>query len=99
MPLETRKTLWLKKINIRGAISEKNKVFKLLKQEGCDKALKIYKEKHKLCKRQITAAKIESETITARESKNNPKMFFNYIYSKKSDIESVRPLSNNLVQW
>ncbi|KAG9460256.1 hypothetical protein GDO78_023053 [Eleutherodactylus coqui] len=40
-------------------------------------------------------AKEEAERLVAKENKNNPKLFFNYINSKRMCTESAGPLTNN----
>ncbi|CAJ0934560.1 unnamed protein product [Ranitomeya imitator] len=70
--------MWLNK-EVRQAINSKKKAFALLKQDGTIEALKNYREKNTLSKKLIKAAKKETEKHIAKESKTNPKLFFNYI--------------------
>ncbi|CAJ0934920.1 unnamed protein product [Ranitomeya imitator] len=58
-------------------------------------ALKNYREKNTLSKKLIKAAKKETEKHIAKESKTNPKLFFNYINSKRIKTENVGPLKNS----
>ncbi|CAJ0962574.1 unnamed protein product [Ranitomeya imitator] len=59
------------------------------------KLLKNYREKNTLSKKLIKAAKKETEKHIAKESKTNPKLFFNYINSKRIKTENVGPLKNS----
>ena len=62
---------------VKKAINDKKKAYKSLKQEGSQEALINYKEKSRICKKLIKFAKLETERLIAKESKTNPKMFFN----------------------
>ena len=73
-----KKPMWINR-TVKKAINDKKKAYKTLKQEGCTEALKNYKEKNRTCKKLIKAAKLETKRLIAKESKTNPKMFFNYI--------------------
>ncbi|CAJ0934144.1 unnamed protein product [Ranitomeya imitator] len=86
--------MWLNK-EVRQAINSKKKAFALLKQDGTIEALKNYREKNTLSKKLIKAAKKETEKHIAKESKTNPKLFFNYINSKRIKTENVGPLKNS----
>ncbi|CAJ0925451.1 unnamed protein product, partial [Ranitomeya imitator] len=86
--------MWLNK-EVRQAINSKKKAFALLKQDGTIEALKNYREKNTLSKNLIKAAKKETEKHIAKESKTNPKLFFNYINSKRIKTENVGPLKNS----
>ncbi|CAJ0923047.1 unnamed protein product [Ranitomeya imitator] len=86
--------MWLNK-EVRQAINSKKKAFALLKQDGTIEALKNYREKNTLSKKLIKAAKKETEKHIAKESKTNPKLFFNYINSKRIKTENVSPLKNS----
>ncbi|XP_073516627.1 uncharacterized protein [Phyllobates terribilis] len=56
----------------------------------------LVKHQRKVCKKQIRIAKEETERLIAKESKTNPKLFFNYINSKRIKTDGVGPLKNNL---
>ncbi|CAJ0940923.1 unnamed protein product [Ranitomeya imitator] len=86
--------MWLNK-EVRQAINSKKKAFALLKQDGTIEALKNYREKNTLSKKLIKPAKKETEKHIAKESKTNPKLFFNYINSKRIKTENVGPLKNS----
>ncbi|CAJ0965440.1 unnamed protein product [Ranitomeya imitator] len=86
--------MWLNK-EVRQAINSKKKAFALLKQDGTIEALINYREKNTLSKKLIKAAKKETEKHIAKESKTNPKLFFNYINSKRIKTENVGPLKNS----
>ncbi|CAJ0925797.1 unnamed protein product [Ranitomeya imitator] len=86
--------MWLNK-EVRQAINSKKKAFALLKQDGTIEALKNYREKNTLSKKLIKAVKKETEKHIAKESKTNPKLFFNYINSKRIKTENVGPLKNS----
>ncbi|CAJ0962159.1 unnamed protein product [Ranitomeya imitator] len=59
------------------------------------KSKAIALEKNTLSKKLIKAAKKETEKHIAKESKTNPKLFFNYINSKRIKTENVGPLKNS----
>lgn len=65
------KTVWINR-NVKETINKK-KAIKLLKQEGNDETRKIND-----VKTQIKAAKLETERLTAKEIKTNPKIFFTF---------------------
>ncbi|KAE8597549.1 hypothetical protein XENTR_v10016507 [Xenopus tropicalis] len=78
------KPLWLNK-RVRVEAGNKKRAFKAFKLAGTAETFIRYKEANKACKKAIRQAKIEMERDIAARSKKNPKLFFNYVNSKKNE--------------
>uniref|UniRef100_A0A803JAV9 Reverse transcriptase domain-containing protein n=1 Tax=Xenopus tropicalis TaxID=8364 RepID=A0A803JAV9_XENTR len=85
------KPLWLNK-SVIVEVGKKKRAFRALKLAGTAETFIRYKEANKACKKAIRQAKIEMERDIAARSKKNPKLFFNYVNSKKMKQEGVGTL-------
>uniref|UniRef100_A0A803J5S4 PX domain-containing protein n=1 Tax=Xenopus tropicalis TaxID=8364 RepID=A0A803J5S4_XENTR len=85
------KPLWLNK-SVSVEVGKKKRAFKAFRLAGTAETFIRYKEANKACKKAIRQAKIEMERGIAARSKNNPKLFFNYVNSKKMKKEGVGTL-------
>uniref|UniRef100_A0A803JLD2 Reverse transcriptase domain-containing protein n=1 Tax=Xenopus tropicalis TaxID=8364 RepID=A0A803JLD2_XENTR len=85
------KPLWLNK-RVKVEVGKKKRAFKAFKLAGTAETFIRYKEANKACKKAIRQAKIEMERDIAARSKKNPKLFFNYVNSKKMKQEGVGTL-------
>uniref|UniRef100_A0A803JG40 Reverse transcriptase domain-containing protein n=1 Tax=Xenopus tropicalis TaxID=8364 RepID=A0A803JG40_XENTR len=85
------KPLWLNK-RVIVEVGKKKRAFRAFKLAGTAETFIRYKEANKACKKAIRQAKIEMERDIAARSKKNPKLFFNYVNSKKMKQEGVGTL-------
>uniref|UniRef100_A0A803KG92 Reverse transcriptase domain-containing protein n=1 Tax=Xenopus tropicalis TaxID=8364 RepID=A0A803KG92_XENTR len=85
------KPLWLNK-SVIVEVGKKKRAFRAFKLAGTAETFIRYKEANKACKKAIRQAKIEMERDIAARSKKNPKLFFNYVNSKKMKQEGVGTL-------
>ncbi|KAL7630702.1 UNVERIFIED_CONTAM: hypothetical protein RMT77_019088 [Armadillidium vulgare] len=80
---------------IRDSLGNRNRAYKLWKSSPTVENNNIYIAWRRNCKRLIRYFKRNFEINIARESKNNPKKFYNYVNNKSSIKESIGPVLDN----
>lgn len=80
---------------IRNSLTNRNRAYKLWKTSPSEENNNSYIFCRRNCKRLIRYYKRNFEINIARESKINPKKFYNYVNNKSSIKESIGPLLDN----
>ena len=78
---------------IQEAIKERNKTHKKYKLNPSELNKNAYNNSKRHVKRVIRFSKREYERLIARESKENPKRFFDYVSNKKPLREEIGPIA------
>ena len=80
---------------IQQIIGRKRRAYKVYKRSNADCDSREYNDVKRRCKGLIKSKKREYEEKIAKESKSNPKRFFQYVRSKKNVKTSIGPLKDN----
>jgi hypothetical protein len=81
--------------NICKLITDRNKVYNTYKRNKNDDNKKAYVESRRCVKKAIRNAKREYEMQIAKDSKENPKRFYDYISNRNPLRENIGPLIKN----
>ncbi|CAF3620810.1 unnamed protein product [Rotaria socialis] len=83
---------------IKQAILDRNKIYKIKKNEPSPQNIQNYVVASRNVKRKIRTAKLNEETRIAAISKTNVKEFFSYVNSRKPIRSHIGPLIKNGIQ-
>ena len=79
---------------IKISISRKKKAYNKYKKSNSDDDFKQYVITKRHCEREIRKSKRKLEINISKQSKTNPKMFYQYIRSKKTVKSKVGPIKD-----
>ena len=85
---------WISK-KLVSQIKQKRLLWRRYKVDGSSSCYDDFKSAEKLLKKQIRKAKLSFEKSLAANSKQNPKAFYAYIGSKRSNKTGIGPLQDN----